>query len=257
MHQEPTEFSDLEEFTEEQLGFAPLSSGLGLKNSSPVVPPKIAAASAQAANIYARPATPLENAAVKNKLRAPAISTATKALEPAISSSPSFGNGEKLASPVADKQQAARTAISSGPAPMQSPAANPSLRLFAFALDLIFAIAPLYFVYRWQIAPLTATLSLRFIAVELSILLGAYLLGYFLLSESLGGQTLGKMLCGLRVVEDDKYQKPASLSSTALRLALLPTGILLLGWGLLSCFWDSKRRPWQDRFTSTIVRTSK
>lgn len=43
---------------------------------------------------------------------------------------------------------------------------------------------------------------------------------YFLLSESFGGQSLGKMFLGLRVVEDDKYQKPTGLSHAAKRLAL-------------------------------------
>ena len=62
------------------------------------------------------------------------------------------------------------------------------------------------------------------------------------------------MLFGLRVVEDDKYQKPTGLSHAAKRLFLFVVGSSLLGLGLLASFWDTKRRPWHDRYSGSIVR---
>jgi uncharacterized RDD family membrane protein YckC len=80
------------------------------------------------------------------------------------------------------------------------------------------------------------------------------LAAYFLLSESFGGQSLGKMIFGLRVVEDDKYQKPTGLKHAVARIGFFLLGALFFGLGLLASFWDSKRRPWHDRFSSSIVR---
>ena len=234
MNHEPQEFSDLEEFTEEQLGFAPLSSGLGLQNKNEKKLPPLGA---EAAAKIQRPSTAEEVRAVQKKLAAAKMAQVEKSIQ--------TNTVQKTSASVA------------APSAMQDPAANPALRLAAFAIDVTLPTLVLYFTYRWQLQSIGEVVSLKSISSELTLLISTYYLGYFLISESLGGQSIGKMLLGLRVVEDDKYQKPVSLSASLRRILILPLAVLSLCWGLISCFWDPKLRPWQDRFTGTIVRVKK
>jgi uncharacterized RDD family membrane protein YckC len=136
---------------------------------------------------------------------------------------------------------------------LAEPAASQGLRLAAFVLDALFIFVPL--TAGWM-ASFGADAKAIFLAdLKSPLLLFAAIFGaYFLLSESFGGQSLGKMALHLRVVEDDKYQKPTGLRHAAARLALTVVGALLFGLGLLASFWDSKRRPWQDRYSGSIVR---
>lgn len=242
MNQEPREFSDLEEFTEEQLGFSPLSSGLGLLNKGEK---KGSALGAQSAAPLQRPASAAEIKAVQQKLAAAKLADTEKTTAPTQRSA----IRQEKSAPAIEKVTA--------PSAIQDPAAHPILRFSAFVVDLAIPTAALYFVYRWQIQNLSAVVPLRTISTELTLLLTTYFIGYFLISESLGGQSLGKMLFRLRVVEDDKYQKPISLVACLRRILILPLATLSLSWGLISSFWEPKLRPWQDRFTGTIVRLKK
>jgi uncharacterized RDD family membrane protein YckC len=202
------DLSELDDLTEEHLGFSALSDGLGFqKNPSPARQPQGTGATA------AGPAMP-----VLNTTRAtPRVSTA----------------------PI--------TSV------LQEPAASPRLRLTAFALDACIVLIPL--ALAWKLSLRAEALEVvRHNAGSAALLYTAILAAYFLLSESFGGQSLGKMMLNLRVVEDDKYQKPIGLAYAAARLVLLIAGIAGLGIGLLASFVDKKRRPLHDRYTGSIVR---
>ena len=65
------------------------------------------------------------------------------------------------------------------------------------------------------------------------------------------------MITKLRIVEDDRYQKPIGFSIALKRLAAYPVGALFLGLGFWMAFWDAKSRTWHDKFSGSIVRRLK
>lgn len=171
---------------------------------------------------------------------------------------PSLGTGATLAGPVlpvieAPKFTETKTATAAK-AVVSEPAAPFSLRLSAFAADLLFALTP------WAVAlHFLVPENVRqhwFLQEKLSFLalLGAYTFSYFLLTESMGGQSPGKMFFKLQIVEDDKYQKPIAFRAALPRLLVFLLGLAPLGLGLLSGFLDSKRRSLHDKVTGTIIR---
>lgn len=214
MNQEPREFTELDHLTEDKLGFAPLSEGLGLKQRAPAKPAPMGTGAMQAGPARV----------------APAIRTAA-----------------------ASPQAQAAPVIS----PMSEPGAHPALRSAAFTLDLLFVVGPLFIAAHalfgaGEMAALWANHRREILSFT-----GLYVLIYFLLAESMGGQSLGKMLFQLRIVEDDKYQKPIGFGTAFRRLILLPLTVIPAGLGLFAALWDVKHRAWHDKFTATIVRARK
>lgn len=141
----------------------------------------------------------------------------------------------------------AATAIS----PISQPGAPIRLRLSAFFADLCIVLVPwlgsMFWVSKnWDIRLFTQT--------DIQLFTAFLLISYFLLTESLGGQSLGKMLYKIRTVEDDKYEKPIGFKRAAMRLLALILGSISLGLGLALALIDHKRRPWHDKFSGSIVR---
>jgi uncharacterized RDD family membrane protein YckC len=226
----PKDLSELDELTEEHLGFSALSDGLGFTKQT-----KRAPESAKSS---------------EDDLRQKALSgigavAAGPARPVPPRTAPAPGKAPVAASP--------RAVPSTTASVISEPAAPRHLRLVAFAADFLLISLPMSFAW-W--------ISFRGHAIAIFrqnprpplFLFGVVFAVYFLLSESFGGQSLGKMLLGLRVVEDDKYQKPTGLPHAAKRLFLLVFGASLGGLGLLASFWDAKRRPWHDRYSGSIVR---
>ncbi|MGE3261510.1 MAG: RDD family protein [Bacteriovoracia bacterium] len=229
---QPHDLSELDDLTEEHLGFSALSEGLGFAKkpnqaerdfdlNEELQQKSLAGTGAVAAG----PVRFASQAQIANS--APTLTTSTLRTTRA--------------------EPSAATSI------LQKPAASQAIRLAAFAIDASIVLLPLLACWAlsfgsqaWEVfrADKASPLFLY------SIILG----GYFLLSESFGGQSLGKMLLHLHVVEDDKYQKPVGLKESAFRLFMLVIGTAFAGIGLLASFRDNKRRPWQDRFTGSIVR---
>ncbi len=166
-----------------------------------------------------------------------------------------FGSQEKGAgATAAGAPRFVNTSKATVSSPVQLPAASPWIRSGAFLLDLGVLFAPWVLVFstvlRGEVALGFSSVS----RVQVVGFFGLYCFSYFLISESLGGQSIGKMLLGLRIVEDDKYEKPAGFGKALARMAIFPLSTLSLGIGLLWAFTDHKRRPWHDRATRTIVR---
>ncbi len=225
----PKDLSELDDLTEEHLGFSALSEGLGFskkpekKKPSPLdfdeeeALEKSSTGTGAVAAGFARPAPEMFK-----KMVAPATAPAAATAR-------------------------AKTNV------LAEPAAPRHLRAGAFLLDTLFVLLPLSLAWWASFGSEAWDFFLADMASPL-FLFSAIFVAYFLLSESFGGQSLAKMLLHLRVVEDDKYQKPIGLSHAAIRIVLLLVGTAALGLGLLASFWDSKRRPWQDRYSGSIVR---
>lgn len=172
---------------------------------------------------------------------------------PNYNSAPSYAPAAAIPTVRTQGQPSITTAAPSAAQVLAEPAASQGLRIAAFVLDALFILLPL--TAAWMVSFGADAKEIFLSDTKSPLLLFAAIFGaYFLLSESFGGQSLGKMALGLRVVEDDKYQKPAGLRHAAVRLLLTVLGALFFGMGLLASFWDSKRRPWQDRYTGSIVR---
>lgn len=73
---------------------------------------------------------------------------------------------------------------------------------------------------------------------------------YFIVMHGLGGQTFGKMLLGLRVVDNDG--KPPSFRQAILRW-LATVGFAPMGLGFFWVLWQSEKRAWHDLLAGTWV----
>ncbi len=73
---------------------------------------------------------------------------------------------------------------------------------------------------------------------------------YFIVMHGLGGQTIGKMLLGLRVVGDD--HQPPSFRQAALRW-FAAVGFAPIGIGFLWVLWQAEKRGWHDFVAHTWV----
>lgn len=225
----PKDLSELDELTEEHLGFSALSDGLGFtKKPSKQAelqeePEKKTLATSGIGAIAAGPARP-----------APAIFGAPKNIYPT--------------SPV---MMASKPSVEANP--LMEPAAPIPQRVFAFLIDTLIVLLPLSAAWWFSFRQEALSLALQNRPSAL-LLFGAIFAGYFLISESFGGQSLGKMFLHLYVVEDDKYQKATGLRHALLRIILFALGTACAGLGLLYAFHDHKRRPFHDRYSGSIVR---
>jgi uncharacterized RDD family membrane protein YckC len=80
---------------------------------------------------------------------------------------------------------------------------------------------------------------------------------YFIILTVLYGQTLGKMICGIKVVRTD--EKPNSWGSIILRetIGKLVSGIVLL-LGFIWAAFDKRKQGWHDKMANTyVVKTRK
>lgn len=229
----PKDLSELDELTEEHLGFSALSEGLGFtKATKPTKPTAPAAKSA--------PLDPFD--------QPPASRTRDSELQRKAFS----GIGAVAAGPARPAPAPTRVAAPTSNVLLE-PAAGRLERVAAFSIDFLVIFVPM--ALGWWISFHEKSWAMFNMDRRSPLaLFGLIFAVYFLLSESFGGQSPGKMLLGLGVVEDDKYQKPTGLSHAAKRLFLFVVGASLCGVGLLASFWDPKRRPWHDRYSGSIVR---
>ena len=86
--------------------------------------------------------------------------------------------------------------------------------------------------------------------ILLLVPLAAFL--YFFLLTSLLGQTIGKLIVGIRVVGSDKKSPPAFLQSIA-RTIMTVVSFLFLFAGVVAPMYDPESRAWHDRIAGTYV----
>jgi uncharacterized RDD family membrane protein YckC len=113
------------------------------------------------------------------------------------------------------------------------------IRLAAAALDAIVigsvSVVVLWLTLRWCDLPIEQMAILP--AAPMLAFLSLVLLGYLVMFTAAGGQTIGKMAFGLRVVREDATEAPAAdaltLSQAAWRALLSLPSVCALGLGLL------------------------
>jgi uncharacterized RDD family membrane protein YckC len=135
--------------------------------------------------------------------------------------------------------------------PVADVAAEPSTRLLAALLDLalLLAIDLVTLHYTLRLCDLSWS---EWTALPLLPLFGFFLLlngGYLIAFTTAGGQTIGKMTFGLRVVGDGHETVPPL--TAAVRAALCMASVLSLGAGFAPVFAGG--RAIQDRFAATRV----
>jgi uncharacterized RDD family membrane protein YckC len=258
----PNDLSELDDLTEEHLGFSALSDGLGFsrgKKAKPAAeeraePSSPARFSTPTSDDRARPTAPA--APVFSGIGAVSAGPARPApsiTRPLAAPTYTANNAGTVAATTAPAAKATKASPTSAAQVLAEPAAPRWLRTAAFLLDTSIILLP--FAGAWLLSFGADAWAIFRADMRPPVLLFSLIFGaYFLLSESFGGQSLGKMAFNLRVVEDDKYQKPTGLKHAVLRIALFLIGGGMLGFGFLASFWDGKRRPWHDRYTGSIVR---
>jgi uncharacterized RDD family membrane protein YckC len=162
-----------------------------------------------------------------------------------------------------------RVASDPPPAPARQPAdvevtAAPVLgRLVAGAIDVAILAgidaAILYFTLQVLELPVNELRSLP--PVPLAVFLLLLNGGYLAIFTAAGGQTIGKMLTGIRVVATppdddegfDRFTPRVSLGAAVLRAAAYLASLLPAGLGFAAILFDSERRALHDRLAETRV----
>lgn len=149
-------------------------------------------------------------------------------------------------------------AVSRRTEPLEAPPASFARRLGAAAIDVIVLgaidIAVLYFTMRLcglELAELPLIPAIPFLAFVL-IQNG----GYFVTFVAAGGQTIGKMAFGIKVVPaapTDGWSDRVRLGTAVLRAVVWFLAVLPLGLGLLPALFGPDRRAAHDRLAGTRV----
>jgi uncharacterized RDD family membrane protein YckC len=132
-------------------------------------------------------------------------------------------------------------------------AASPFRRLFAVVVDVLM-LGAIDFAVVYLTLGLTGldfsrltTLPLVPLVAFLLLLNGGYVAGF----TTASGQTIGKMLAGIRVVGEQTTRVP--LAAAVLRTAALLLTVGSLGIGYLPALGGRDRRAWHDRLAGTRV----
>lgn len=224
--------SDLERITDDSLGFSALSEGLGFHPKSKNFATRaIDADIMPERDFIAAPEKPEPNTGPTAALAH--VSTAPKTV------------AETFASLREIKEKQA-SVVEMVPPPL-------ARRFYASLIDL-FLVQALVLGLAQTLLPEGLKIALGskgFLAATVLLIWWAYRV----FAEGLGGQTLGKMLCGIITVENDSYRKPVGVES-----ALKRSGLLLISLGLagLPLIWSILRPQsasllFHDRFAATDV----
>jgi uncharacterized RDD family membrane protein YckC len=162
------------------------------------------------------------------------------------------GGGAAVELPTSTAKRARRPVIEHESAAGLEPA-DFGMRLGAWLFDLLlFLIAVMASTF------LLSSLSKKSIVGSNAMLAAFYTVAVvlfafnFILLAGRAGQTIGKRLVGIRIVQEDGT--PASYVSVLLRHFVGYTLSALVGFlGFLWVIWDSKHQGWHDKIARTIV----
>jgi uncharacterized RDD family membrane protein YckC len=145
-----------------------------------------------------------------------------------------------------------RVAVSAAPLPRVQQASGAASRLAAALVDhaILFAIdaAVVYFTLRIAALPLSDWRVLP--AAPLVAFLSLLKFAYFCAFTAVGGQTIGKMALGIRVVTDGDA---AVDGACAVRRTIAGVAAMILGLGFLPALFGSEGRAFHDRVAHTRV----
>ena len=122
--------------------------------------------------------------------------------------------------------------------------ANPLLRLYAFSVDL--SIVVMLFM------ALNLLTKGRFASTDAAPQDIFVFFGYFVLLTGLFGQTPGKFVAGI-VVVDGEGRTPGVAAAIPREMIGKFVATIMLGLGLLWVFYDPKRQGWHDKISGTYV----
>jgi len=166
-------------------------------------------------------------------------------------------NDADVASPPVRRHAPSESAPSSGTVERVGEDAGVSLRLLAVLVDsaILLTIDAAVIYFTMQICSVSASEFSLLPKVPLTVFLLVQNIGY-LLAFTAGGQTLGKMAAGLRIV---RVQSGASLDMGCAVRRMVAWLVLAIpaGLGLLSACFSRDHRGLHDRFAGTrVVRAS-
>jgi uncharacterized RDD family membrane protein YckC len=220
--------------------------------------PLITKASPPRAPLAVRRATP-EVPRLRSETRPAALDLPLVGNEPpaavaAPPASPALSPRPMAAAPAAEHRTSGHEAVPDG---IEEPAAaNLAARLAAALLDVaILGVIDLLVIYlTMKICGITREELSLLPKVPLGLFLIAQNLGYFI-AFTAGGQTIGKMASGIKVVSDHTHRAP-DLASAARRTLVWAALALPAGAGFLSTL-TADRRGLHDRIADTrVVRVS-
>jgi uncharacterized RDD family membrane protein YckC len=131
--------------------------------------------------------------------------------------------------------------------------ASPAARLGAAVIDLVL-LGMINAAVGYLTLALTGLTWQEYDVLPLAPLVGFFAIldgGYLIVFVAAAGQTIGKMVTGVRVIGDDG--QPVDIAGAVLRTAGCAASLLTLGLGYLPAFFAADRRALQDRIAGTQV----
>ena len=131
----------------------------------------------------------------------------------------------------------------------------PGRRLLAASIDhaILFTIDTVVLYLTLRIAALTMSELTTLSVVPMATFLALLKLAYFTAFTYVGGQTIGKMAAGIRVVSDD--QQPIDVALAVHRALAGAVSLITLGAGFVPALFGDDRRALHDRLAHTRVVT--
>lgn len=210
------------------------------------------------APLVSLPASPRAPVAVRRSTAAPRPAPRTVQREPELD----------LAMPDGEREEPGQEELTSPQTkpgrPMPAATGRPSLaaaplpsRLLASIIDLglLAAIDAVVLYFTLQLVGLGFADTLRIPLVPFSAFIALLNGGYITAFTAAGGQTIGKMMTGLRVVtsDDDGPGEPVTVGTAALRALGYGLSALPAGLGFLTVLLGADRRGLHDRLAHTRV----
>jgi uncharacterized RDD family membrane protein YckC len=198
------------------------------------------------------PAAPRPPLAVRRTPEKPRFRTVPKPVESAEEVDPvlSFAEEPVIVSPA---RRVAVPSLHAGPASRPAVTSGPVRRLTAAFVDhlILFSIDAVVIYFTFQIAGLPFSAWQTVPLVPLTLFLMMVKGSYFCVFTMLGGQTVGKMATGIRVVSADDHEvEPArAVQRTLAALASVAT----VGIGFAPVIFSGDRRALHDRVAGTRV----
>jgi uncharacterized RDD family membrane protein YckC len=199
------------------------------------------------------PAAPRPPLAVRRTPEKPRLRTVAKPVRTAEESDPVLAFSEEPAIAAPPRRAATAPPRTRPTAPRVSTTSGPVRRLFAALVDhfILLSIDAIVIYFTFQIAglPFSAWRTVPFVPLALFLMLVKG--SYFCVFTMLGGQTVGKMATGIRVVSDtDSDVEPArAVQRTLAALASVAT----VGIGFAPVLFSGDRRALHDRVAGTRV----
>ncbi len=225
------DLSELEQITDDNLDFSALHDGIGFHQKKRELSPEpIPKPQSKATRELSRS----QKADKINQLKAAkVVSTATVAAK-AKDKLSNLSGSRLAANKVSD-------AVAT---------ASPRVRTLATAIDILLVVTPISIVFLsvWGFRPANFLDLVPFLSLAIFLIFA-----YFILMESLGGQSIGKFLCKIRVLENDRYRKPIGLKTAFARTTLWFLFSPLIAIASIFIFWRSNYIAWHDKVSRSIV----